>query len=73
MANRIYSVEFHNKTHLVDAISRAAAINHVLSAHHKIDVAVPKVNEVIRLLATGVQVEKATGAEFGQEKLALET
>lgn len=72
MTKRIYSVEFQKKIHLVNASSQASAINHVLAVHHKIDVKVAKVHDVVKLISTGIVVEEAGDTDVNQENLPLE-
>jgi hypothetical protein len=57
-ARRLYAVEWpEGVTHLVDAISEAQAIRHVVK--DKVKAHLPTTREVAELVASGVKVEKA--------------
>ena len=57
MAKRIYAVESANGVRLVEAISRAHAIDHVVSDTY--EAFIPTQRELLDFVATGLTVEQA--------------
>lgn len=65
---RIYLVETKNGPHLVNAVSRAAAVAHV--ARSTMSARIPSQHEVFAMASSGVELECAKGAKLTDQSRA---